>query len=68
MTQTKGGKAAVTQVWNGCVLQPATAGMMPPSDSDESGSEEESSDEEDAKPAASAKKQPKPLVAEAPKK
>lgn len=47
-------------------MQPATAGMLPPSDSDD-----ESSEEEEVKPkpkASSAPKPPKPAVAPAPKK
>ena len=46
------------------VLQPATAGMLPPSDS-----EDESSEEEESKPKPSpASKPPRPAVASAPKK
>ena len=45
-------------------LQPATAGLLPPSDS-----EEESSEEEDSKPKPSpAGRPPRPAVAPAPKK
>ena len=46
-------------------VQPATAGMLPPSDSDDDSSEEE---EVKPKPKAAAAKPPKPAVAPAPKK